>query len=159
MDRQLESPLIIETLSQPDKLSSKATFAHLQNFLFSLPVSPARTQLERLTDALGVEVGAIEPLEGERREAEREAKRAKVREDRRRKRRELEELQDQEELEGVLEGLEDDEKDADMNNGAVGQEGEEGMDDRGDIGWMKILVSAYNTKRYPYDARHIIYFI
>ncbi|WVQ73810.1 hypothetical protein IAR50_003391 [Cryptococcus sp. DSM 104548] len=133
MDRQLESRLLIESISKPTKLSSKDTYAHLQNFLLSLPVSPQRTQLERLTDALGVEVGQIDIGEGERREAEREAKRLEARAERRRKREEEEEARKQAELEGAVEGLEEDEEEGDMENGAVGQEGEQGMEDRGDV--------------------------
>ncbi|WVQ78780.1 hypothetical protein IAT38_000871 [Cryptococcus sp. DSM 104549] len=143
MDRQLKSRLLIEPISAPTKLSSKDTFAHLQNFLHSLAPSPSRTQLERLTDALGVEVGVILPAEGERREAEREAAKQEARRERRRKREEEEEERRREELEGAVEGLEDEEEvgedDGEMENGAVGQDGEEGMDDRGDVEYGDVV--------------------
>ncbi|WWD16665.1 hypothetical protein CI109_101095 [Kwoniella shandongensis] len=140
MDRQLKSPLLIETIGKPTKLSSKDTFAHLQNFLHSLPPCPSRTQLERLTDALGVEIGSILPAEGERREAERVAARAAARAERRRVREIEEEERKREEMEGMVEGLEEDEEeDGELENGAVEAEGEEQMDDRGDVEYGDVV--------------------
>ncbi|WVR03944.1 hypothetical protein IAU60_000943 [Kwoniella sp. DSM 27419] len=140
MDRQLKSPLLIETIGKSDKLSSKDTFAHLQNFLHSLGPSPSKTQLERLTDALGVEIGQILPAEGERREAERKEAKAAVKAERRRLRALEEEEARKAEMEGMVEGLEgDEEQDGDIDNGAVEGEGEETMDDRGDVEYGDVV--------------------
>ncbi|KAK8861430.1 hypothetical protein IAR55_002249 [Kwoniella newhampshirensis] len=149
MDRQLKSPLLIETIGKPTKLSSKDTFAHLQNFLSSLPACPSRTQLERLTDALGVEIGSILPAEGERREAERVAARSEARAERRRLREIEEEERKKEEMDGMVEDLEEDDVgegeqeeqggDGELENGAVEIEGEEQMDDRGDVEYGDVV--------------------
>ncbi|WVQ94530.1 hypothetical protein IAU59_001609 [Kwoniella sp. CBS 9459] len=140
MDKQLQSPLLIETIGQPHKLSAKDTFAHLQNFLFSLESSPSKTQLERLTDALGVEIGQILPAEGERREAERKEARAAAKAERRRLRALKEEEERQAEMEGLVEGLEGEvEGGEDLENGAVEAEGEEVMDDRGDVEYGDVV--------------------
>ncbi|WVF67093.1 hypothetical protein IAT40_001838 [Kwoniella sp. CBS 6097] len=138
MDKQLQSPLLIETIGQPLKLSAKDTFAHLQNFLFSLESSPSKTQLERLTDALGVEIGQILPAEGERREAERKEARAAAKAERRRLRALKEEEERQAEMEGLVEGLEG-EVEGDLENGAVEADGEEVMDDRGDVEYGDVV--------------------
>lgn len=134
MDRQLASPLLFQTLSQPKKLSSQQTFSHLQDFLPSLPASPSRTQLERLTDALGVECGLILPAEGERREAERLAERARVKAEKRRRREEEKRRAEMEDVEGMVEDLENGvEGEDDVDQGAVEFERDEKMDDRGDV--------------------------
>lgn len=139
MDKQLSAPLLIEPVGRATKLTTSQTFAHLQRFTASLAPSPARTQLERLTDALGVETGAIEPSEGERREAERAAARAAARAERRAKR-EAEAAAaaaaSQKELEGVIEAedaaaAEDEAEEEGLGVGGFGEE--EGMEDRGDV--------------------------
>lgn len=140
MDRQLESRILLESISKPTKLSAKDTYAHLKNFVHSLPHTPVRTQVDRLADALGVEIGAIAPEEGDRRESLREAERAAAREARRKKREEAEEQRRKAEMENAIEGLEgDNEEDGEMENGAVGQDGEEGMDDRGDVEYGDVV--------------------
>ncbi|WVO24138.1 uncharacterized protein IAS62_005502 [Cryptococcus decagattii] len=140
MDRQLESRVLLESISKPTKLSSKDTYAHLKNFVHSLPHTPVRTQVDRLADALGVEIGAIAPEEGDRREGLREAERAAAREARRKKREEEEEQRRKAEMDSAIEGLEgDNEEDGEMENGAVGQDGEEGMDDRGDVEYGDVV--------------------
>ncbi|WRT65557.1 uncharacterized protein IL334_002502 [Kwoniella shivajii] len=137
MDRQLKSPLLIETIGQPLKLSSEVTFKHLQNFLEPLGPSPARTQLERLTDALGVEIGKILPAEGERRELERKEVRIAAKSERRRLRAEAEEQANQDQLENQIENdlqyQDGVEGEGELENGAVELDDEEKMDDRGDI--------------------------
>lgn len=140
MDRQLESRVLLESISKPTKLSSKDTYAHLKNFVHSLPHTPVRTQVDRLADALGVEIGTIAPEEGDRREGLREAERAAAREARRKKREEEEEQRRKAEMDSAIEGLEgDNEEDGEMENGAVGQDGEEGMDDRGDVEYGDVV--------------------
>lgn len=140
MDRQLESRVLLESISKPTKLSSKDTYAHLKNFVHSLPHTPVRTQVDRLADALGVEIGAIAPEEGDRRESLREAERAAAREARRKKREEEEEQRRKAEMDSAIEVLEgDNEEDGEMENGAVGQDGEEGMDDRGDVEYGDVV--------------------
>ncbi|ORY25821.1 hypothetical protein BCR39DRAFT_278289 [Naematelia encephala] len=134
MDRQLTSPLLITPLGPPTKLSASQTFHQLNTFLQTLPSSPARTQLERLADSLGVETGAIAPSEGDRREADRRAKKAAARLERRQAREALEREMEVDGLEHQVEGLEGDgDGDEDMEEGAVAVEGEQGMDDRGDV--------------------------
>lgn len=139
MDKQLSAPLLIEPIGAAKKLSAAETFGYLQNFTGSLVASPARTQLERLADALGVEIGAIEPSEGERREAERAAARAQARAERRAKR-EAEAAEAaaaaSKELEGEIdaeEGAADEDYAEEEGLGVGGFPGEEGMEDRGDV--------------------------
>lgn len=155
MDRQLIPPLLITPLTNPTNLSPNQTLSHLTAFLTSLPPSsPSRTQLERLADSLGVELGLIASSEGDRREAERLILRARVRRERRRKReeevrereRERERLELELELEveggyrlgegdgeGVGEGEEQEGQGQGMEEGAAQFDGEEEMDDRGDV--------------------------
>ena len=83
MDRQLEPPILIRSIGSPSKISTLDTYNNLSAFIMSLPPSTSRTQLERLTDALGVECGVVDVSEEERREKER----VKRREERRRARR------------------------------------------------------------------------
>ena len=133
MDKPLTSPLLIEQIGRPTKLSPSATFAHLQNFLVSLDASPSKTQLERLADALGVEIGAIEPSEGERREAERAAAIAAARAERRKRKEEeraAAEAAKSQEMEDALEAQADDDDDEMGDNNF---EGDQTMDDRGDV--------------------------
>lgn len=133
MDKALESPLLIESVGRPQKLSSKETFAHLQNFLVSLDASPSKTQLERLADALGVEVGAIAPSEGERREAERAAAIAAARAEKK-KRKEEERIAAEEAMKAELEAaVEAAPEDDDEEMGRDDFEGDQTMDDRGDV--------------------------
>lgn len=143
MDKQLSPPLLIEPIGPPTKLSTKQTFSHLQQFVEGLAPSPAKTQLERLADALGVETGAIAASEGERREKKREAERAAVRAERRRTREaekakaEAEaEAADKEALEAAIEAEAnvDEEDEAEEEGMGVGDFGDgERMDDRGDV--------------------------
>lgn len=133
MDRQLRSPLLIESIASHTKLTASQTYAHLGNFLSTLPPSPARTQLERLTDALGVETGLIAPSEGDRREAERLALRSEARAKKRKARESAKHQEELEGMEGVVEGLEGEGEGEAMDEGGVGFEGEEGMDDKGDV--------------------------
>ena len=135
MDRQLDSPLLIRPLGHPKKLNSGDTYQSLTRFMLDLPLSPARTQLERLTDALGVENGFIEASEGEAREKKRREEKAAARAERRRLREAEAAAQEEEERENLdaeIEGL-GEEADGDVEEGAVQFEGEEGMDDRGDV--------------------------
>jgi hypothetical protein len=145
MDRHLVSPLLIQPLSAPTKFSSSQTYSQLHQFLAHLPASPARTQLERLTDALGVDIGAIAPGEGERREAERVKERMERRAERRRRKEEEERerlaglIEDGDEdahIDGVMEG---EEEDGDMENVGLQMEGEGEMDDRGDVEYGDVL--------------------
>lgn len=144
MDTHLKSPLLITPLAPPTKLTSSQTYSQLHQFLSHVPASPARTQLERLTDALGVEIGAIAPGEGERREAERVKERMERRAEKRRRKEEEERAR----LEGLIEGDEDaevhgvvagGEEDGDMENVGLQLEGEEGMDDRGDVEYGDVV--------------------
>jgi hypothetical protein len=133
MDKPLTSPLLIEQVGRPTKLSPSATFAHLQNFLVALDAGPSKTQLERLADALGVEVGAIEPSEGERREAERAAALAAARAERKLRKEEeraAAEAAQNKETEDALEAEADEDE---MEMGENTFEGDQTMDDRGDI--------------------------
>jgi hypothetical protein len=139
MDKPLTSPLLIEQVGRPTKLTPSATFAHLQNFLVSLDPSPSKTQLERLGDALGVEVGAIEPSEGERREAERSAAIAAARAERRRKKEEEERAAAAAAAAGTdaaLESALEAQAEAEDDDDEMGEndfEGDQTMDDRGDV--------------------------
>jgi len=133
MDRQLASAPLIRPIGSPTKSSSADTYSQLSLFLHNLAPSPARTQIERLADALGVEIGAIAPSEGDRREADRVAKRVEAK----RRKREEEEVRAREEMEGLVEGLEGErvyEGDiygAGDENGEDEKEDEEGMDEGG----------------------------
>ncbi|GMK56621.1 hypothetical protein CspeluHIS016_0304610 [Cutaneotrichosporon spelunceum] len=145
MDKQLSAPLLIEPLGPPTKISTRKTFTHLSTFVEHLPPSPQRTQLERLADALGVEVGAIAPSEGEAREKKREAERAAARLERRRTREAAraaeaaaaEDLReaDKDALEAAIEGeAAAEDEDAEEEEGLGGNLGEGPiMDDRGDV--------------------------
>lgn len=99
MDTPSTSPLLITPLGAAHKPTSKQTYDYLHAFLDTLPTSTARTQLERLTDAIGVEIGAIEVSEGERREAERLRERMMRRAEKKRKREEDEKRELEAELE------------------------------------------------------------
>jgi len=135
MDRQLQSPLLITPVEAPIRLTSSQTFAQLNTFLTTLPASPARTQLERLADALGVEIGAIAQSEGDRREAERRAAIAAARAEKRRREEEAKrekERADEAVINRMVEALDGNDGE-EMEEGAVGFEGDEGMDDRGDV--------------------------
>ncbi|RSH84360.1 uncharacterized protein EHS24_005880 [Apiotrichum porosum] len=127
MDKPLNSPLLIEPIGRPTKLSPAATFSHLQNFLVALPPSPSRTQLERLADALGVETGAIAPSEGERREAERIAARNAARAERRAKREAERIAAEAEEAAKLEQQLEEDDEEEEEDGEAF--EGDETMGD------------------------------
>ena len=136
MDRQLTSPLLIQSLRPPKAVSADYTYTTLSGFLGTLEGSPARTQLERLTDSLGVETGHLERSELDRREAVRVQEKHALREARRKRKEERRLEREREEAEGVegaVEGLMDDEDEGQMESGAVGAEGEEGMEDRGDV--------------------------
>ncbi|BEJ13346.1 hypothetical protein CspHIS471_0305200 [Cutaneotrichosporon sp. HIS471] len=140
MEKQLSPPLLIEPLGPPTKISARQTFTHLSTFVEHLPPSPQRTQLERLADALGVQVGAIAPSEGEAREKKREAERAAARAERRRTREaarvaeeEAEAKADKDALEAAIEG--EAEAEAEDEEEEMGQNLGDGpiMDDRGDF--------------------------
>lgn len=146
MDKQLTSPLLIEPVGRATKLSPQATFTSLQSFLGTLQPSPARTQLERLADALGVETGAIEPSEEARREAERVAARAKARAERRAEREAARKAAEEAELEAAVEDEDAEENEAaherfaeaedEAEEEGLGQanfDDVEGMEDRGDV--------------------------
>jgi hypothetical protein len=94
-----QSPILITSLGAPHKPTTKQTYDYLHAFLESIPSSTARTQLERLTDAIGVDIGAIEVGEGERREAER----LKLRMERRAEKKRRKEEEGRREMEGLLE--------------------------------------------------------
>lgn len=139
MEKQLNSPLLIEQVGRATTITPKQTYTHLSSFLASLPASPARTQLERLTDALGVEVGAIAPSEGERREQERLEARSKARAEKREAKRIAEEAAAAEasqmldaEIEAEAEAEVTDEE-GEEGLGVGGFAGDETMDDRGDV--------------------------
>ncbi|WOO79498.1 uncharacterized protein LOC62_02G003021 [Vanrija pseudolonga] len=144
MDKQLTSPLLIEPVGRATKLSPQATFTSLQSFLGTLQPSPARTQLERLADALGVETGAIAPSEEARREAERVAARAKARAERRAEREAARKAAEEAELEAAVEDEGDNEAaherfveaEDEAEEEGLGQanfDDVEGMEDRGDV--------------------------
>jgi hypothetical protein len=94
-----QSPILITSLGAPHKPTTKQTYDYLHAFLESIPSSTARTQLERLTDAIGVDIGAIEAGEGERREAER----LKAKMERRAEKKRRKEEESRMEMEGLLE--------------------------------------------------------
>jgi len=94
-----QSPILITSLGAPHKPTTKQTYDYLHAFLESIPPSTARTQLERLTDAIGVDIGAIEAGEGERREAERLRVKMEKRAEKKRRREE----EGRAEMEGLLE--------------------------------------------------------
>lgn len=139
MDKQLSSPLIIESVGPATKLTTKQTFSHLQQFVEGLAPSPAKTQLERLADALGVEAGAIAPSEGEAREKKREAERSaarKLRRETREAERAAAEAASKDDLEAAIEAEEraEEEDEAEEEGMGVGDfDDAERMDDRGDV--------------------------
>lgn len=94
-----QSPILITSLGAPHKPTTKQTYDYLHAFLETIPSSTARTQLERLTDAIGVDIGAIAAGEGERREAER----LKLRMERRAEKKRVKEEEEKKELEGMVE--------------------------------------------------------
>jgi hypothetical protein len=94
-----QSPILITPLGAPHKPTTKQTYDYLHAFLESIPSSTARTQLERLTDAIGVDIGAIAAGEGERREAER----LRMKMERRAEKKRLKEEEEKREMEGLLE--------------------------------------------------------
>lgn len=139
MEKQLNSPLLIEQVGRSTPITPKQTYTQLSAFLASVQPSPARTQLERLADALGVEVGAIAPSEGERREAERVEARNAARAARREARLKAEQEAATEasqmldaELEAEHEAEVSDEE-GETGLGRGGFPGDETMDDRGDV--------------------------
>jgi hypothetical protein len=132
MDRQLVPPVRLEPVTAPYALRPSEAHGALQNYLASLPpTSTSRSQLERLVDSLGVDLGLIQPDESSRREEQRRA----VRAEKRAERREAREAAAMEGVEAEVEGLEGgaDEKEEAPEEGAVGFEGEEGMQERGDV--------------------------
>lgn len=139
MEKQLNSPLLIEQVGRATPITSKQTYTQLSHFLSSLGPSPARTQLERLTDALGVEVGAIAPSEGERREQERVEARNKARAEKREAKRKAEEeaaAQASQMLDAEIEAEAEAEVSDEEGEGGLGVggfPGDETMDDRGDV--------------------------
>jgi len=137
MDRQLQSHLLIQPIGKLTRLTTSQTFTQLGDFLITLPPSPARTQLERLTDALGVEIGLIAPSEGERRETQRKAAKSTARAERRRVREAVRKDEERAGMEGVVEGFEGEGEE--MEEGAVGLEGEEGMDEQGDVEYGDVV--------------------
>ncbi|EJT47117.1 hypothetical protein A1Q2_02091 [Trichosporon asahii var. asahii CBS 8904] len=139
MEKQLNSPLLIEQVGRSTTITPKQTYTQLSHFLAGLAPSPARTQLERLTDSLGVEVGAIAPSEGERREAERVEARNKARAEKREAKRRAEE-EAAAEASQMLEAEIEAEAEAEVSDeegegglGVGGFPGDETMDDRGDV--------------------------
>lgn len=119
MDTPTSSPILITPLGAAHKPTSKQTYDYLHAFIDTLPASTARTQLERLTDAIGVEIGAIAAGEEERREAERLREKMNRRAEKKRKREEEEKRQMEAELE------------YDEEDGAAGLN--DGSDDGGDV--------------------------
>lgn len=103
MDTPSSSPILITPLGAAHKPTTKQTYDYLHAFLETIPTSVARTQLERLTDAIGVEIGAIAAGEGERREAERLRERMARRAEKKRKREDDEKRQLEAELEDEAE--------------------------------------------------------
>ena len=129
MDRQLESPILITPVGSAKKLSASDTYGQINSFIINLPFSPARTQLERLADALGVETGNIAPSEGDRREAGRREEKALARAERRKKKEEERALEEKAEMEAAVEGLEGEERE----EGGAEFEDEQDINDRGDV--------------------------
>jgi hypothetical protein len=132
MDRPLAPPLLLRTIGEPKKLSKKDAYPHLQAFLEQLPPSTSRTQLERLTDAIGVEAGLVELSEAKKREAARLEEKRLARAEKRRLKAEEKAREEAERMEGIEAELED-EGYAGEENGAAGFEDEEQMDDRGEV--------------------------
>ncbi|WWC87730.1 uncharacterized protein L201_002622 [Kwoniella dendrophila CBS 6074] len=157
MDRQLKSPLLIETIGESTKLKPEITYQHLLNFLSSSSsfgsnnneTSVTKIQLERLTDALGVSIGKINYEEEEKREIRRKELRLERKLERRRLRAEqqaqVESLKNQENLSNLVEGLVDDvndnQDDAEMENGATqfDDDKEEKLNDRGDVEYGDVV--------------------
>ena len=136
MDRQLTSPPLITTLSQPKRLKPSESYKTLESFLDTVPYSSGiKAQLERLTDSLGVESGFIQIDESIKREEKRRAERLLVRAEKRRIREEEAKKSELENLDHVVENLaeDDDDLEGDMENGGVGFQDESGMQDRGDV--------------------------
>jgi hypothetical protein len=118
-----QSPILITSIGAPHKPTTKQTYDYLHAFLESIPTSTARTQLERLTDAIGVDIGAIAAGEGERREAER----LRIRMERRAEKKRLREEEEKREMEGLLE---DQHEQLEEEEGAVL---EDDLEDGGDV--------------------------
>lgn len=143
MDRQLESPLLLVRGDKYKALNTKSTYAALHDFVQNLaPSCPARSQLDRLTDALGVDIGVIQQSEGDAREKKRRDEKMAAKAERRRIREAEAAAQEQEDLEAQVEGLEGDDAEEGvvpvegegMEEGAVGfDDDEEDMGDRGDV--------------------------
>lgn len=113
-NQQLESQALITPIRKAKKLSAGQTYDSLHNFLSTLPLSPARTQLERLADSLGVEAGLIAPSESSRRETRRRDDRAAAKLERRRRRAEAQQALENEGMDGIVDAL---------GTGAVGEKG------------------------------------
>ena len=122
-----QSPILITSLGAPHKPTTKQTYDYLHAFLESIPSSTARTQLERLTDAIGVDIGAMEAGEGERREAERLRLRMEKRAEKKRRREEESRV----EMEGLLEdeGMPEGEQLEEEEGAAL----DDDLEDRGDV--------------------------
>lgn len=124
MDRQLIPPLRLEPVSAATPLPPAKAHTALSHYLTTLPAGTSRTQLERLVDSLGVDLGLIAPDESQRREEQRRIAKAERKAEKKRQREE----QERGDLEAVVEGL-----GGEMEEGAVGFEGEPEMDDKGDV--------------------------
>lgn len=129
MDRQLVAPLRLQSISGPNILSTTDAHKALGIYLSTLPASSSsRSQLERLTDSLGVDLGLIRPDESHRREEERRAARAEKRKTRREERERIE----MEGIEREVEGLNGDAKeevDLDILKEGLGRQNVEGPDE------------------------------
>lgn len=121
MSRQLESQALITPVAKSMPLSARQTYEQLGTFLSTLPLSPARTQLERLADSLGVEAGLIAPSESSRRETKRKEERAAAKAERRRRRAQAAEAAEKEGMEGVVEELEEREDEMGRSDGGGGE--------------------------------------
>lgn len=128
MDTPSSSPILITPLGAAHKPTSKQTYDYLHAFLETLPTSTARTQLERLTDAIGVEIGAIAAGEGERREAERLRERMARRAEKKRKREDEEKRQLEAELEDEVDEVAGEEE-GEQEGAALNDD----LDDGGDV--------------------------
>ncbi|ORX36279.1 hypothetical protein BD324DRAFT_628152 [Kockovaella imperatae] len=145
MDRQLEPPLLIRTVGHAHRISTLDTYNHLSSFIMHLPPSTSRTQIERVTDALGVECGVVDVTEEERREKER-ARRREEKRKLKRLQREAEaaeaEAAEASEKEGAQVEEEEERKDVldeeDEMEGGVG-DGDVTMDDRGDVEYGDVV--------------------
>lgn len=129
MDTPSSSPILITPLGAAHKPTTKQTYDYLHAFLETIPTSTARTQLERLTDAIGVEIGAIAAGEGERREAERLRERMARRAEKKRKREDDEKRQ----LEAELEDEAEDQGEEVEGEGDEGAALNDDLDDGGDV--------------------------